>query len=202
MSRDTILNLAWRCLFFLTQNPMRPAGFFYMSDLGATWNYSVVVKEVGNDFSRVAGHQETAKYVKSLGVMCTGAECPVASNTERGNNKWLCPPQDGDPWDTTAHSSVEDWCGKIADERETGRFKRGTFRVVVGRDTSEGSALERQVQDRMDKWQSEGRVTLMMLTSAALRLAGDYPPAEVTMVSTLSSKRSTSIDMRISTHYM
>ena len=46
---------------------------------------------------------------------------------------------------------MDDWCGQIADERETRRFKRGSFRVAFGRDTEDGTALaERQIQARLD----------------------------------------------------
>ena len=45
---------------------------------------------------------------------------------------------------------MDDWCGQIADERETRRFKRGAFRVAFGRDTEDGTALERQIQARLD----------------------------------------------------
>ena len=132
---------------FSHANPMKPAGFFYLSDLGAAWNYSVTVTDVGSDFSQVFGHQGVANFVDSLGVMCVSARCPVASSNSK---KWLCPPEDGDPGGATAHSSVDDWCGQIADERETRRFKRGAFRVAFGRDTEDGTALERQIQARLD----------------------------------------------------
>ena len=47
---------------------------------------------------------------------------------------------------------MDDWCGQIADERETRRFKRGAFRVAFGREeTEDGTALaERQIQAWLD----------------------------------------------------